>query len=197
MYSAEDLHKGGVSPFGHPRINDRSHLPAAYRSVPRPSSPLGAKASTERPSFTQIFHRPHAGPTRQSNQAPAQQHPHVQSDSSNTETLSLLKPQKTTRHHATPAGNHSPEAVRQPIAHQGYSTHQIIFTCQRSQRNHHRPRALAQDRNGLFPEDDAAQAGARRGALDRKATTKYPIPWLGDGRYRTDDPLLAKQALSH
>ncbi len=41
---------GGVSPFGHPRINDRSHLPAAFRSVPRPSSPPGAKASTERPS---------------------------------------------------------------------------------------------------------------------------------------------------
>jgi hypothetical protein len=40
---------GGVSPFGHPRINDRSHLPAAFRSVPRPSSPPGAKASTERP----------------------------------------------------------------------------------------------------------------------------------------------------
>jgi hypothetical protein len=39
---------GWVSPFGHPRINDRSHLPAAFRSVPRPSSPLGAKASTER-----------------------------------------------------------------------------------------------------------------------------------------------------
>ncbi len=40
---------GGVAPFGHPRINDRSHLPAAFRSVPRPSSPPGAKASTERP----------------------------------------------------------------------------------------------------------------------------------------------------
>ena len=38
---------GGVSPFGHLRINDRSHLPAAFRSVPRPSSPLGAKASTK------------------------------------------------------------------------------------------------------------------------------------------------------
>src|SRR3954471_14667788 len=52
MYSAGDLHKGGVAPFGHPRINDRSHLPAAFRSVPRPSSPLGAKASTERPCLT-------------------------------------------------------------------------------------------------------------------------------------------------
>ena len=40
---------GGVTPFGNPRINDRSHLPAAYRSVPRPSSPLGAKASTKCP----------------------------------------------------------------------------------------------------------------------------------------------------
>ena len=49
MDSAGDLPKGGVSPFGYPRINDRSHLPAAFRSVPRPSSPLSAKASTERP----------------------------------------------------------------------------------------------------------------------------------------------------
>ena len=40
---------GGVAPFGNPRINDRSHLPAAYRSVLRPSSPLGAKASTKCP----------------------------------------------------------------------------------------------------------------------------------------------------
>src|SRR4029453_14195606 len=52
MDSAQDLPTGGVSPFGHPRINDRSHLPAAFRSVPRPSSPLGAKASTERPCLT-------------------------------------------------------------------------------------------------------------------------------------------------
>ena len=52
MYSDGDLHKGGVSPFGYLRINDRSHLPAAFRSVPRPSSPLGAKASTERPYYS-------------------------------------------------------------------------------------------------------------------------------------------------
>ena len=40
---------GRVSPFGDPRINDCSHLPAAYRSVLRPSSPLSAKASTRCP----------------------------------------------------------------------------------------------------------------------------------------------------
>ena len=43
---------GRVSPFGYPRINGRSPLPAAFRSVPRPSSPLSTKASTKRPSFT-------------------------------------------------------------------------------------------------------------------------------------------------
>ncbi len=69
MDSGRDLPKGGVSPFGHPRINDRSHLPAAFRSVPRPSSPLGAKASTGRPYSSSGLlrsrrHRPRAGPNR-------------------------------------------------------------------------------------------------------------------------------------
>ena len=36
-----------VSPFGNPRIKVYSQLPRAYRSVSRPSSPLGAKASTK------------------------------------------------------------------------------------------------------------------------------------------------------
>ena len=35
-----------VSPFGNPRVNACSRLPEAYRSDPRPSSALGAKAST-------------------------------------------------------------------------------------------------------------------------------------------------------
>ena len=39
-----------VSPFGNPRINACSRLPVACRRVPRPSSPLAAKASTKRPS---------------------------------------------------------------------------------------------------------------------------------------------------
>ncbi len=42
-------HPGGVAPFGHPRITACRQLPAAYRSHPRPSSALGAKASTVRP----------------------------------------------------------------------------------------------------------------------------------------------------
>ena len=42
---------GRVAPFGHPRIIGRSRLPAAFRSLPRPSSPPGAKASPARPSL--------------------------------------------------------------------------------------------------------------------------------------------------
>ena len=38
-----------VSPFGDPRIKACLRLPEAYRSLPRPSSPVGAKASTVRP----------------------------------------------------------------------------------------------------------------------------------------------------
>ena len=42
-------HTGRVSPFGNLRIRGCSHLPTAYRSVLRPSSPLSAKASTKCP----------------------------------------------------------------------------------------------------------------------------------------------------
>ena len=40
---------GRVVPFGNPRIKGHLHLPAAYRSLSRPSSPPRAKASTLRP----------------------------------------------------------------------------------------------------------------------------------------------------
>ena len=38
-----------VSPFGYPRITDYLHLPAAFRSLSRPSSALSAKAFPLRP----------------------------------------------------------------------------------------------------------------------------------------------------
>jgi hypothetical protein len=53
---------GWVAPFGCPRINACSRLPVAFRSVPRPSSPPGAKASTECPSRARnqpTMHRSH------------------------------------------------------------------------------------------------------------------------------------------
>ena len=43
-----DLAAGRVAPFGNPEIIACVQLPQAYRSLPRPSSPLDAKASTVR-----------------------------------------------------------------------------------------------------------------------------------------------------
>ena len=43
--------KDRVSPFGYFRIKACSQLPGTFRRVPRPSSPLGAKASTKCPSL--------------------------------------------------------------------------------------------------------------------------------------------------
>ena len=40
---------GWVAPFGNLRINGYLHLPTAYRSLSRPSSPQRAKASSVRP----------------------------------------------------------------------------------------------------------------------------------------------------
>jgi hypothetical protein len=52
MDSAADLPSlGGVAPFGDLGLKACSRLPQAFRSVPRPSSPLGAKASTRCPCF--------------------------------------------------------------------------------------------------------------------------------------------------
>ena len=45
-----------VAPFGDPGINSCSHFPRAFRSVPRPSSPLDAKASTRCPSRHKLAH---------------------------------------------------------------------------------------------------------------------------------------------
>ena len=53
-----------VAPFGDPGINDRSHLPRAFRSVPRPSSPLSAKASTRCPLFALERHTQRQEPSR-------------------------------------------------------------------------------------------------------------------------------------
>ena len=65
---------GRVSPFGHPRIKACSQLPTAFRSVPRPSSPLDTKASTKcsylsastsMPSRTEIKPKPGPNPYAQ------------------------------------------------------------------------------------------------------------------------------------
>ena len=44
-----------VSPFGYPRIDGYMLLPAAFRSLSRPSSAPGARASTLRPYKSGLF----------------------------------------------------------------------------------------------------------------------------------------------
>ena len=65
--SPPDLHRntptttlpGWVAPFGYPRINASLQLPAAFRSLARPSSPLYAQASTVRPFLLFFLHGLH------------------------------------------------------------------------------------------------------------------------------------------
>ena len=59
-YSSNDNCPSGswVVPFGNPRIKDYLHLPEAYRSLSRPSSPPRAKASTRRPNLLSPYISP-------------------------------------------------------------------------------------------------------------------------------------------
>ena len=155
---------GGVSPFGHPRINDRSHLPAAYRSVPRPSSPLGAKASTERPSHTH-----HSAP-------PARR----------------TKPQIPT----TPKGapGHRVLATARPIG-QRRNTETLTTRREVSPPGpRYSPNPIHLSNNMEHPHGQGHASGVFR-SHDPTARAAGPLH-LGGDRIRTDDPLLAKQALS-
>ena len=73
---------GWVAPFGDPGINDRSHLPRAFRSVPRPSSPLSAKASTRCPYLRALAPHPTAS-TQSGDQRPGIGDPNRRSASGN------------------------------------------------------------------------------------------------------------------
>jgi len=139
MNSGRDTPKGWVSPFGHPRINDRSHLPAAFRSVPRPSSPSGAKASTERPCFAQ-----HSGSRlREPRPTPARR------------TYPPRATNRTDRNTQTHRDTHSPRQPEHRLnGARGYpgTQHQILIHNDK----HHRTNPNAPSRAGdgrVYPED--------------------------------------------
>src|SRR5205085_10252646 len=81
---------GWVAPFGDPGITDRSHLPRAFRSVPRPSSPLSAKASTRCPYLRLIpggtCVPPHK-PPRTGAKPPTPKRPHMKTLLGHTQAL--------------------------------------------------------------------------------------------------------------
>jgi hypothetical protein len=170
---------GWVSPFGNPRINDCSHLPAAYRSVPRPSSPLGAKASTER-SYRAHHDRtdPHAGPspTRISAQ-------HKLKCPATTFTL-------TTR------------PIHQASSRQPDRPRRIVTNHSDSPVKQHRHPAQPQSRpspeaKSVVQRHARTYQGTDPAAQPSRLNFNTTLTFYGDGRYRTDGPLLAKQVLYH
>jgi hypothetical protein len=206
MYSGRDTPKGWVSPFGHPRINDRSHLPAAFRSVPRPSSPLGAKASTECPSLTPYpHHRPRTGPKHapcclQSRTAAPAIPPRTRSNSPRT----MCRNHSHTRSSSPCERTCSPQhATRLPLEDPGPHRQNGFRKCR------HLIEVAHPACHRLTPKDAIERHRQRDAAPRRSATRIASLPLRGisfcrsaakgngDGRIRTDDPLLAKQVLSH
>ncbi len=193
----------------------------AFRSVPRPSSPPGAKASTERPSLAHshaklrlapelpILHRNH--PTRLSTCQtiiPSRK-PHRTSsigpaDAASSQPVARTTSRKRrTRHQAYPvshASEHNPAA----------GTWIARATLLRSDLQPARPDAPNPDshvkRTKPAPTGRPAHArpspgSPRQGAAQCSHDLVFPprrsVSPNGGGRYRTDDPLLAKQVLSH
>ena len=191
-----------VSPFGNRRVKGCSHLTDAYRSVPRPSSPVCAKASTNCPYLTLVS--PHhqqqhwitlAGDTKLGRAVslgftgPCQHHYSVDRTFSvrmiiiSARLLRCTARSKTPTNHRLselPAFSLSTSSLRcLPVAQSRY-LHGIDFKnpftmSKRSQMLHKPPR--------------------RRGGTVSLHQTGY----AGDGgayRDRTDDLMLAKQPLS-
>ena len=156
---------GRVSPFGHPRINACSRLPMAYRSVPRPSSPLDAKASTKRPSLLEI----------RTPKQPARAQPCGPPDG-NWRRLGEDS-------HANP--DPSKEAGLASPSQSGNTS------CATNAHDMPKPMPIDHVRNNALgvPQDPRGEP------LDAPPARRTLKPG-GAGRARTDDLLLAKQALS-
>jgi hypothetical protein len=148
MDSAGDLPKGGVSPFGHPRINDRSHLPAAFRSVPRPSSPLGAKASTGRP-----YHAPARTPAHNQQQQPT---------NATYEQNQTPPPPTPTKAAAAKTANGRTDGQTDGWRRTPFTQHiQSRFNCERTSRR----RRPGKDRQGQRQRQTVPEADPQRQAL--------------------------------
>ena len=182
---------GWVAPFGYPRIKACSRLPMAFRSVPRPSSPPGAKASTECPYRAQHGcseeHPRHA-------QKPATHprrcvahfclrvtlHRHDSSDVSplNTPPAWAITPPPSLHLASgqTDAGTHAQS--RSKLIQLTMNN-----TAQAAQGHPHR--SLSSATSTSTPH-----------LLSPLRVAQRPAQSSGDDRDRTDDPLLAKQVLS-
>ena len=196
---------GWVAPFGDPGINDRSHLPRAFRSVPRPSSPLSAKASTRCPSFA-LDHKERPPRrmthkiTRTASRPPENRRAQGQAPPSRERgaTLPAAARMKTLLRTAPRTGSHPT----------GQQPHRTASQCRG-------PSASVTFTNPLHPSINTSPGTPAAGAGHARPAAPEPEPNLvfsehlvigdasiagvgasGGERDRTDDLLLAKQALS-
>ena len=188
----------GVAPFGHPWITACSRLPRASRSVPRPSSPPSAKASTRCPSRARpnpLARTPRTAPKRAAQDTPASRPKPSLSSARRLPSCSLCLYTHSYTHstlltrtaqlHPEGCWSDTSPAARPTSAPTPIHTAKTTPT----------PRADAP----LTQEARATQQGAlnpRRNAPAPKAPSSPEDEQPGDDRDRTGDPLLAKQVLS-
>jgi hypothetical protein len=195
-----------VAPFGDPGIADRSHLPRAFRSVPRPSSPLSAKASTRCPFLRLIptsssrrrrtippraGARPHGTPIDRAQR----ERPHMKTLLRTDPVQAAFAPPRQAKlcfawqSFALPKGQRFC-AGRVRLGHMTNS----LFTLQSALR----PQALTAPRTvslALLRTSRTAPP-ARTDPQGQRCRRWRPCHRGGGERDRTDDLLLAKQALS-
>ena len=198
MYSDCGYPLGWVAPFGDPGINDRSHLPRAFRSVPRPSSPLSAKASTRCPYFALERHTQRQGPSGSATRQ-------LRADIAEVTTVGAtnIPSSEDTLSRDPPAARPTRPLRTCHAAARGLPLRSHILASLRlSISSMPRRRQTAPERQFLVfaassrsPLGVAAQT-CRRPIAGEPRGKSGAFTGSGGDRNRTDDPLLAKQVLS-
>ena len=114
---------GWVAPFGYPRITGCSPLPAAYRSVPRPSSPLGAKASTTCPYETLDRSAAYSASTARRGHFPGSLQARITPDPDRTRSTSLLPRPRPAAWPGWPEGRDQGSGIRSQESDAGSQRH--------------------------------------------------------------------------
>lgn len=210
-------HKGRVSPFGYPRIKACSRLPVASRSVPRPSSPLGAKASTRCPStleprtsgFPKEARKP--GPAATTSAARQPRPSRRNASLNDIDPTTRLRRSKAADRVITIKTRHRPPPPH-PKVHRQRQCRFLLFTMSHNGRRRPAPPKKSSSSDQIWQGPDRTTLSPRSrpylrakalrisashrstGALRRaeRATGKNG----GGERVRTDDLRLAKPALS-
>jgi hypothetical protein len=196
----------GVAPFGHPWITACSRLPRAFRSVPRPSSPPGAKASTECPSRARpnplATEPPRTAPKRAAQPAPSTS---VEEATPGAQRAGRGQPRTHIHphtHFSAPDAHRTAASAINPawINPKKLVRHQPCRALHErpnpdSRRKDHTPPRRPQPPSSRSARPRRDPVNPRRNALAwRRPRLETPSP--GDDRDRTGDPLLAKQVLS-